>query len=818
MIYNYLKVAIRAIFKNKLTAFINISGLALAMASAVLIYLFVSDELSYDRYHTKADHTYRVTRKFFDNNGDLRLQLSSVAPPIGPLLKNDFGEIETLARTLSSNVVVGLENDGELNSNSENNLFYAEPDLFHIFDIPVVSGNPDIDLKKPFSVMLSEPTAMRYFNSTDVIGKRLRLNNRFDIEVTGVYKAFPLQTHFHPDFLVSFVTLEDNNVYGRQGLETNWGNNAFTTYLVLSPGVDPKNLEARMPDFLDKHLGPFARANFNVPANFVASKVTQLNLQRVTDIHLRSNLDDELEVNGNINNVYMMSVIGAFIILIACFNFVNLSTARATKRAKEVGLRKVVGAVKNQLIGQYLSESILIALFALTLAIAMATLCLSWLNGFTGKELSLDPTTHWRFYLGVLGFAVMVGLAAGIYPAFVISGFKPVAVLKGQSGPTRGKAGIRKTLVIAQFGISIVLLIATAITFDQLNYLNKRSLGYDRSQVVTLKYSRILAENYDTFYNEMIKSSAILNVARSSRIPTGRLLDSMGNLRTTHGDSLVNNNITLKYIAVDQEFFDTYGVKFVAGRNFSKSIPTDDSLAFIINEAAVQALGWKTNDEGINTDFQYGGVMGKLVGVVQDFHFESLHQQVVPMIFIPRRQGGSNFLAVKIAEGKSHEGMAQLETLWRSMAPGVPFTYQFLDERYEKLYESEQKEGKLFTIFSGMAIFIACLGLFGLATFNTMQRVKEIGIRKVLGASVPSILQLLAREIVVLVVVANLVAWPIAWYLMSRWLDSFAYHVEMNVLIYVFSAIAAVILALATVSAQTIKAALTNPANTLRYE
>ncbi len=818
MISNYLKVAIRAIFRNKLTAFINISGLAIAMTSAVLIYLFVADELGYDKYHPYADRTYRVTRKFFDNNGELRLQLSSIAPPIGPLLKNDFGEIEMLARTLNSRAVVGLEKDGELASNDENSLFFAEPDFFKIFDIQVVSGNPEEDFQKPFSVMLSEPTAMRYFNSTDIIGRRLRLYNRLDIVVTGVFKPFPLQTHFHPEFLVSFVTLEDTNVYGREGLETNWGNNAFTTYLVLNPGVDPKNLEARMPEFLDKHLGPFARANTKVPADFVASKVTQLNLQKITDIHLRSQLDDELEVNGNINNVYMMSVIGIFIILIACFNFINLSTARATKRAKEVGLRKVVGAVKNQLIGQYLSESVLIALFALVIAVGLATFSLSWLNDFTGKELSLAPGTHWRFYLGVMGFAVFVGLMAGIYPAFVISGFKPVAVLKGQAASGKGKASIRKALVIAQFGISIVLLIATAITFDQLSYLNKRNLGYDRDQVITLNYSRILAGNYDTFYNEMIKSSSIVNVARSSRIPTGRLLDSMGNLRTTHGDSLIDNSITLKYIAVDQEFFDTYGVKFVAGRNFSKSIPTDDSLAYIINEAAVKALGWKTNEEGINSDFQYGIALGKLIGVVQDFHFESLHQQVVPMIFIPQKRGGTNYIAIKMAAGQSKEGIAHLQNLWRSMAPGVPFSYQFLDERYQQLYESERKEGTLFTIFSGMAIAIACLGLFGLATFNTMQRIKEIGIRKVLGASVPSILQLLAREIIALVVIANLVAWPIAWYLMSRWLDSFAYHVDMNLLIYILAAFAAVLLALATVSAQTVKAALTNPANTLRYE
>lgn len=818
MIQNYLKVALRSIFRNKLTAFINICGLALSMASAIMIYLFVSDELSYDKYHANEDRTYRVTRIFYDRDGAQSLHLSSVAPPIGPLLKNDFGEIELMARTLQNGAVIGLERDGEMISNTENNIFVAEPNLFKIFDIKVLSGVPQEDFKRPFVVMLSDKTAMRYFNSTDIVGKRLRYDNSLDLEIVGVFETFPLQTHYHPDFLISFVTLEDNNIYGRTGLETNWGNNAFTTYLLLSPGTTPQKLEAEFPAFLDKHFGSYARANFNVGPDFVASKSTKLTLQKVTDIHLHSNLDDEIEVNGNINNVYMMAVIGAFIVLIACFNFVNLSTARATKRSKEVGLRKVVGAFKNQLIGQYLSESVLIAMFALVLGFLGSLIALPWLNQFTGKALSLNIVANWPLFIGVIVFAFVVGLMAGIYPAFVISGFKPVAVLKGQQGSAKGKAGIRKVLVITQFGISIVLLIATAVTFEQLSYLNNRKLGYDRNQVITLTYYGLLAQSYDSFYNEMLKSSNIKNVGRSSRIPTGRLLDSRGGLMTMKGDSLMPSQTGLKYVGIDDQFFDTYGIEIAAGRNFSKSIPTDDTTAFIINEAAARAIGWKTNEEAIDTDFQYGGVRGKLIGIVKDFHFESLHQRVVPMIFLPRKQTGTNFLAVKISGENMTEGISHLEKIWRNMLPGRPFEYQFLDERYRQLYDAEQKEGKLFTIFSGMAIFIACLGLFGLATFNTMQRVKEIGIRKVLGASVPGILRLLSTEIVVLILVANALAWPVAWIFMNKWLDSFAYHIDMNILVYILSAFAAVILALITVSAQTIKAAMTNPANTLRYE
>lgn len=818
MLLNYLKVAIRSIFRNKLTAFINIVGLAFAMASAVLIYLFISDELSYDKYHAKSDRIYRATRIFYDRDHNPRLHLSSIAPPFGPLLKNDFGEIEVLARTLQYTTVVGLEENGELKSFTENDIFLAEPDIFRIFNIKIRSGDPAKDLLRPFTVMLSEETAMRYFNSLNVEGKRLRFNNTFDLEVTGVYDNFPLQTHWHPDFLISFVTLENDNVYGRAGLETNWGNNAFSTYMILTEGTDPEKIEARFPAFIDKHYGSFARANFGAPADFVASKTTELTLQKVTDIHLRSHLDDEIEVNGNINNVYMMSVIGVFIVLIACFNFINLSTARATKRAKEVGLRKVVGAFKNQLIAQYLSESVLIAFFALMLAFLVSTGVIGWLNDFTGKQLTLDLLANWKLSSGLIGFALFVGLMAGIYPAFVISGFRPALVLKGQQGAIKGKSGIRKALVVAQFSISIALIIATAVTFQQLDYLNTRDLGYNRNQVITLTYYGLLARQYDAFYNEMLTSSAIKNIGRSSRIPTGRLLDSQGSVSAMKGDSLTDTGVNLKYVAIDHEFFDTYGVETAAGRIFSKEIPTDDSLAFIVNEAAVRAIGWKNNEEAIDKDISYGGTRGKLIGVVKDFHFESLHQEVTPMIFIPTAQGGANVVSVRISGTEMQQGLVHLEKIWKEMLPGRPFEYQFMDDRYARLYEAEQKEGKLFTIFSGLAIFIACLGLFGLATFNTMQRIKEIGIRKVLGASVPGILTLLSKEIITLILVANLLAWPVAWYFMDQWLHTFAYHIDMNILVYILSAMAAVVIALVTVSAQTIRAAMSNPANTLRYE
>jgi putative ABC transport system permease protein len=818
MIRNYLKVALRSLFRNKLTAFINIAGLALAMACAILIYLFISDEISYEKYHTKADRMYRITRSFHSPEGEVNLHLANVAPPIGPLLKNDFGEIETLARTLNFSVVVALEENGEVKlTNTEPELFLAEPDIFKIFDIEVKSGDPAKALERPLTMMLSESSAKRYFNDENIVGKRLRLASAFDVEITGVYKDFPRQSHWHPEFLVSFSTLENDNIYGRQQLETNWGNNAFGTYIILDEGADPKKFERSLPSFLDKHFGNYARSNWGVPADWVASKGTTLYVQKVTDIHLRSHLDDELEANGNITNVYMMAVIGIFIILIACFNFINLSTARATKRAKEVGLRKVVGAFRTQLINQYLSESILTSFLALILAIGIAFSSLNVLNQFTNKELTLNLLQNFPLTTGLILFALFIGIAAGIYPAFVISSFKPALTLKGQQGSIHGKSFIRKALVVSQFAISIALIIATLVVFEQLSYLNSRDLGYNKDQLITLPYYSQLDPSYDAFYNELTKDASIKNVGRSSRIPTGRLLDSQGSPKILKGDSLVDSDVNLKSIATDTEFFDTYAIGIAAGRNFSKDIPMDDSLAFMINEAAAKKIGWKNPGEYIGKQFQYADVDGKLIGIVKDFHFESLHQEITPMVFV-QRNGGHNVLSVKIAGNNMKDALAHVEKTWKAFLPEQPFNFQFLSERYRNLYEMEQKQSQLFTTFSGLAIFIASLGLFGLATFNAMQRIKEIGIRKVLGASVTNILGLLSREIVVLIVIANGIAWPIAWYVMDQWLDTFAYHTDMNVVVYLLAAFSAILIALITVSSQTIKAAMANPAKTLRYE
>jgi putative ABC transport system permease protein len=812
MFLNYLKVALRSIFRNKLTSFINIAGLALALSSALLITFYVVDELSYDKHHPQADRLYRVTRYFYDQDGNASLRLANVAPPIGMLMRNDFPEIEKLFRMLPINTTVTLREDGqEDKSFREPNIFISEPEIFDMLEVNLTEGNKTTALEKPGTMVLSEAMAEKYFGSTQVQGKTLELFG-FPVQITGVYKPFKPQTHFHPDFLVSFSTLNDSTVYGRRRLETNWGNNAFGTYLVLKEGEDANALERTFPDFLDKHFGTFARANFGAPPDFVASKVTSLQLQKVSDIHLHSHLDDELEPPGNINTVYLMGTIGLFIILIAGFNFINLSTAQATKRAKEVGIRKVAGAFKTQLMNQYLSESVVISLFACALALGAGYFALEWLNNFTGKSISFFGNP--LLLLAMVGGTFVIGILAGLYPAFVISAFRPAVILKGkQSG---GKPILRRALVVVQFSISIVLIIATAVIFSQLDYLNNKDLGYAKDQVITLPYYNDLNTNFDAFYNALTEHSSIKNAGRSSRIPTGRLLDSMG-AQMRKGDSLQNVGSRIAYIRVDHTFFDTYSIPFVAGRNFSKEVRTDDSLGYVLNEAALVAMGIDDPATVIDQEFTYGGVNGKVIGVVKDFHFESLHQTINPIIFLIQRPA-YNSLSVQVTGTNFQDGLNHIERVWREFLPGRLFEYTFMNERYSNLYQNETRQSQLFTGFSMLAIFIACLGLFGLATFNTLQRIKEIGIRKVLGASVPNILNLLSREIVVLVIAANVMAWPVAWYFMDKWLNTFAYRIEMNVWLYVLAACIAIAIALITVSSQTLKAAMSNPAHTLRYE
>jgi putative ABC transport system permease protein len=611
--------------------------------------------------------------------------------------------------------------------------------------------------------------------------------------------------------LISFNTLRDSAVYGEKNLRTNWGNNSFFTYLLMPPHYNIHNMLSRFPDFLDKRMAGQEYIGKQ------ASKFTKLGLQKLTDIHLYSHTDYEAEPNSDVSRVYIFAAIALFILLIACINYMNLSTARSVLRAREIGIRKVIGARKKELIFQFISESVLITWTAILLAAGLLYFSMQWLNKVTGLDLSISILMKWQVLIPLILSPFIIGGVAGIYPAIFMSSFQPVKTLKGLFKTGGAGLSFRKVLVVSQFAISIILIITTAIVFQQLHYMQTKSLGFNREHIVVIPYNYALNDKFETFRTELLSDANFKNASRTSRIPTGRLLDNMG-ASTLSGDSLVPTNTDIKFVSVDYDFIPAYGIQVAAGRNFSREFGTD-TAGFIINESAVKALNWKT-DEAVGKDFKYGSIKGHIIGVINDFHFESMHQSIVPIVLVMLPPGFPYFnnLSVKFSGNNTGASLAYLEKTWKKFLPEIPFEYTFLDENFDKLYEAEQRQGNIFTAFACFAILIACLGLFGLSAFTISQRVKEIGVRKVLGAEVSGIVALLSKDFLKLVLVAAIIAFPIAWYAMNNWLKDFAYRIHIQWWIFVVAAVAALLIALLTVSFQAIKAAIANPVKSLRTE
>lgn len=808
MIKNYFKLAFRNIRKHKFTSFINLSGLTIGLTCCLLITTYILDELSYDRFNKNADNIYRVTRTFYASDGSLSLKLSTIAPPFGYYMPTDFPEIEKMTRLLSNGSTPMRYDDKKF---TEKNVFLADENFFDVFSVKVLKGNPKNALYDPYSVMLTEEAAKKYFGDADPMNKIIRFNSQADLKVTGVYQALPSNAHLHPDMLISFSTLRDSAIYGEENLRTNWGNNSFFTYLLLPKNYDAKGMEARFPAFIDKHMDHKYYSGQN------PSKYTTLGLQKLTDIHLYSHTDYEAEPNGDIKRIYVFSAIAFFILLIACINYMNLSTARSAMRAREIGIRKVIGARKKELIFQFLGESVLMCSIAILLAIVFTRLSLPLLNTVSGKTISIGILANWKFILALLITPIIVGVASGIYPALFMSSFQPVKTLKGLFKAKGSNISFRKVLVVTQFSISIILIITTMIVYQQLNYMQKKSLGFDKEKIVTMNYSNEVSKQYDAFRTALLQQSAFKDITRSSRIPTGRLLDNMG-ASTLSGDSLVPVNVDIKYVATDFDFASTFGIPVKSGRFFQRDFGTD-TASFVINESTVKALNWKEK-EAVGKDLSYGGIKGKVIGVLNDFHFESMHQSIVPMIFLllPSNREYYNNMSLKIAGNNVDAAMGKLESTWRKYFPETPFDYTFLDENFDKLYQSEQRQATLFTSFACIAIFIACLGLLGLSAFAISQRIKEIGVRKVLGASTNSIVSLLSGDFLKLVGIAAVFAFPVAWYAMNNWLKDFAYRTSIHWWVFIIAGLLAAIVAFVTVSFQAIKAAVSNPVKNLRTE
>lgn len=807
MIANYLKIAIRNIQKYRFISFINLFGLTIGLTCCFLIFTYILHELSYDKSHHHADRIYRITRSFNNpETGAVSLNLSSVAPPVAPLLLNDFKEIEKITRLLQNGTTPLRYEEKIFN---EEDVYWADENVFDFFKVDMIKGNPRNALSDPYAIMLTGEAAKKYFGSEEPLNKILKLGNTYNLKVTGIYKSFPANSHVHPGAMISFSTLNDSTIYGAENLRTNWGNNSFYTYLLLPKNYDPNKLESQFPAFLDRHL--------HEGGQYKASQWTQLALQRLTDIHLHSHLDSEIEQNGDIRRVYIFSAIALFILLIACINYMNLSTARSTLRAREIGIRKVVGAQRKEIIVQFLSESVLLSWVAMIIAFILTWLMLPALNDLSGQSLPIDVLLNWKIIISILILPFVLGIISGIYPALFMSSFQPIRVLKGLLKTGGSSISFRQVLVTAQFAISIFLIISTGVIFKQMSYMQKKELGFDKEHIVNLSYNTDLNDQFDAFRTELMSSPNIKNAGRSSRIPTGRLLDAMG-ARIKKGDTLAPINADIKFVSADVNFTSTYGVTIVAGREFSREFGTDTS-GFLINEAAVKVLGFKSNDEAPGKDFGYGGRKGKLIGVFRDFHFESMHEKIVPLVlFVPRNEGNYGNISIKISGSNIPGALAHIEKTWKKFLPETPYQYNFLDENFARLYQSEQRQATLFTIFAVIAIFIACLGLFGLSAFAITQRFKEIGIRKVLGASVSNIVTLLSKDFIKLVLIATIIAFPIAWYFMNNWLQDFAYRITISWWIFMVAGIMAAAVAIATISFQAVKAAIANPVKNLRTE
>jgi len=811
MIKNYLRSAWRNIKRHKFISFINIFGLTTGITCCLVIITYIINELSYDKFNVNADRTYRVTRIFYSGPNVESLHLSSIAPPFGPLLKTAFPQIEKMTRVLPNGTNVLHYKDKLFN---EKNTVCADENFFSVFSLKVTKGDKNTALNEPYAVMMTADVAKKYFGDENPVNKTLLIDNtKHPYKVTGIFEPFPSNSHMHPDILISFNTLRDTAIYGEKQLETNYGNNSFYTYILLPKGYNAEIIARQLPDFLDRYVHMQG-----MPPNVKTSQATKLTIQKLTDIHLTSHLDDEIEENGNITRVYIFSIIAVFILLIACINYMNLSTARSALRAKEIGIRKVIGAQRKEIIRQFLSESVLITWVALLFALVFTWALIPYINSLSGLNLAFSSLFQWQILAGVIALPFFIGLVSGIYPAIFMSSFIPVRVLKGMLNVGSGNISFRKVLVVVQFSVSIVLIVATTVVFQQLHYIQQKSLGFNKDYILDMAYIGTLTNNYESFRQELLKNPAIKELGRSSRVPSGRLLDDQG-AQVIEGGKAVPIKMDLKYITADYGFIPTYGMKMEAGRNFSRAFITD-TANYIINETAVQQLGWKTPQNAIGKDMIYGGTKGKIIGVVHDFHFESLHQSIIPLLFqLPAPKNGYyNHISVKVDGNNLQSAISSIGDTWHKFLPNVPFDYSFLDVKFQKLYESEQQQGNLFTIFSGLAIFIACLGLFGLSAFTITQRVKEIGVRKVLGASVPQIVSELSKDFLKLVLVAAVLALPIAWYFMHNWLLGFAFRISLSWWIFVLAGIIAIVIAFFTISFQAIKAANANPVKSLRSE
>jgi len=809
MIRNYIKTAFRSLMKNKGFTFINVLGLALGLATCLLIVFYVFDELSYDRYNVKADRVFRL-------NYDIKFggvqNPYAITPPIaGAALKADFPEVEEVARFRNrggNKVKKGAQNI------QEDRMVYADNSVFDVFTLPIINGDAAHALTEPHTIVVTADIAKKYFGKTNVVGQVLTLNDTSLFKITAVIKNIPQQSHFHFDFIMSMPTIL------AESRDNSWLFNNFNTYILLKPGVNYKYLAAKLPEFLHRHAG--AQLQSTLHMDFAAFEKSgnslKFTLIPLKNIHLQSAMLDEFEPNGDITYVYIFSAIAIFILLIACVNFMNLSTARSANRAREVGVRKVLGSPRKYLVAQFLTESILVTLVGAAIAVFAAWAFLPLFNQLSGKQLTVTPHILAWLIPALLIIILVIGCLAGSYPAIFLSGFQPINVLKGKLAAGFKGGALRSVLVVFQFGISIFLIIGTLVIYNQLKYIQNKDLGYNRDHILIVRNVWALGSGANAFKQEIKELAGVQSATLSNSLPTDN-----GNDNTT---SFFKNQVIDQKEAVlshewfvDEDYVSTLGIKMVAGRDFSKEMATDSSAA-IVNESFAKLLGDK-NPVGQFVYTPANSLLTKLnrlhiIGVMKDFNFRSLKENVPPLVLnIAPNQG---VMSVRIHTGDIPGLISQIKSSWKDVSHNQPLSYTFMDQEFDAIYHSEQRMGAISIAFTSLAIIIACLGLFGLAAYAAEQRTKEIGVRKVLGASVSTIVTMISKDFIKLVLISIIIATPIAWWAMQKWLQSFAYRQNIQWWVVAVAGFAAILIAFVTISYQSIKAALTNPVLSLRSE
>ena len=813
MFKNYLKIAWRNLSKNKVFSIINIVGLAIGLGCFLLISLYVIDELSYDRFNKHAERIYRVDSDII--MGGTSLDLAVASDPMGATLKKDYPQVEAYTRFYSNGSIMIKKGNEYID---EPNFSHADSTLLDVFSFPLIEGDPKKALTEPYSVVLSETTAKKYFGTTDVVGKSIETNERENniYKITGVMKDIPHNSHINLDVVMSM-----HNVDYEFGT---YLSNNFPTYVLLKPGVDYREFNKNFLQIIDKYIIPQASHFMDVKskADFERSgNKIDIYLMPLLDIHLHSDKMAEMGVNGNIQYVYIFSAVALLILLIACINFMNLSTARSANRAKEVGIRKVLGTEKKMLIRQFLLESMLMAYIALLIGLIIASLALPLFNDVSGKELTMSSLLNFRSIAFFILLPVVVGIVAGSYPAFYLSSFRPIAVLKGKISTGFKKSNVRNALVVFQFATTIILIVGTIVIYRQLNFIQNKNLGFKRDQLLIV--NNISANgrgNANVFKDEVAKMPGVLSSSFAGYLPVS---NSSRSDNTFSKDAVMDtkNSVNMQTWNIDYNYIGTMGMEIVKGRNFSPEYGGDSS-AIIINETTASVLGYADpiGKKIYSLDREPDGKMVSesytIVGVVKNFHYESLRENVGPLLF---RLGSNYWAAAFKVSTQNIQGLVKnIEAKFKTISPGTPFEYQFLDESFDNMYRTEQRAGKVAFSFALLAIMIACLGLFGLATYMAEQRAKEIGVRKVLGASVQGIINMLSKDFLRLVVIAMAIGFPLAWLMMHKWLEGFAFRTNIGWWIFLLAAFITALITIVTVSTQAIKAAIANPVKSLRTE